>query len=1022
MKTGNCIVPSFVKPFSNAPLFGRLLSLLVVALGCTFVAEANPQNPPPRKLGIEFNALGNKIFDSNGGAIYLPEEDSAISHFDLSAASISSITQSTTTQNTSSPLNPNSIHLEKIWSTQFWGTSIGREGLIVVDIDADGDKELVFGASISGFARNTRWQIASFNAASNSYIIEWSSQTYPSSISEIALINIGGAKKIAVALESGQLDIIDGASLTLEANTNLGLEIKDILIADINADGTDELLAVGSSTTALLDPSTLNVLGQISYGGENAVIGNVDSTEDLEIVYASGSVISIDTSFAAHLKWDFSQAGEAGYYLALGDANRDGIEEIYSARRWYYIDIYDANIKSPVGQIRTSTSLHALTLADVTGDGLEEILYGDAQHGSVHALDINSRNELWNIRNVSSGVTRIVVNDIDQDGEDEILWGSGWATTGSDQLQIHDAFTQQGEFVSHDIVGPFDAVALGDADNDGHREVVAISFESNSGYDDGVIHMYDATTFEQEWVSSTRMFDGRAWTGVHDVAIGDVDGDGNNEIVVATDKLYNGALYLIDPGANEAKAFYEYDSGSPLRALALSDIDGDGTEEIIAAGGRAHSGSPGTFVYIIDGRNGNVRWQSVSLSSYWGNSYAIDTIDLNKDGVDDIILSLDQIIAIDGASKIIKKSSVDNIMGFSITQEGSQTKIWAGSRQGQLYKLDGQSLEQEDVWQVCNESMNSVLIGKSNTLLNAAEIACDDELVIYDYIDEQTLWRSGKFSTHIGRNNNLQTIDSGNLNIMIAGHLHGLVAYSGYGNAVVDIDGDGILNISDNCPETANADQTDTDGDGVGNACNNDADQDGDEWRNDLDNCSTTPNPLQQDTDSSGIGDICNNDLDFDADEWEEELDNCISTYNPDQKNSDGDELGDVCDPYPANPNNYEARCEEAIDNEANFLEQLNVCLTERKFSDSDNDGEEDSTDQCAGTAAGEAVDASGCSRTQFCENINNTPSTLRFQTCRAADWKNDQPLDRQPGDCKASNGSKAVFNRICVAAESQIK
>jgi hypothetical protein len=42
-----------------------------------------------------------------------------------------------------------------------------------------------------------------------------------------------------------------------------------------------------------------------------------------------------------------------------------------------------------------------------------------------------------------------------------------------------------------------------------------------------------------------------------------------------------------------------------------------------------------------------------------------------------------------------------------------------------------------------------------------------------------------------------------------------------------DDDGDGIPDASDNCPTTANPDQTDTDNDGQGNACDNDDDNDG---------------------------------------------------------------------------------------------------------------------------------------------------------------------------------------------------
>lgn len=70
-------------------------------------------------------------------------------------------------------------------------------------------------------------------------------------------------------------------------------------------------------------------------------------------------------------------------------------------------------------------------------------------------------------------------------------------------------------------------------------------------------------------------------------------------------------------------------------------------------------------------------------------------------------------------------------------------------------------------------------------------------------------------------------------------------------------DGDTIDDAVDNCPEVANEDQADTDGDGVGNACNDEDDTDGDEYANLLDNCPDNANPGQEDTDGDGIGDAC---------------------------------------------------------------------------------------------------------------------------------------------------------------------
>lgn len=70
---------------------------------------------------------------------------------------------------------------------------------------------------------------------------------------------------------------------------------------------------------------------------------------------------------------------------------------------------------------------------------------------------------------------------------------------------------------------------------------------------------------------------------------------------------------------------------------------------------------------------------------------------------------------------------------------------------------------------------------------------------------------------------------------------------------ITDADSDGIDDDLDNCPDTANASQEDTDGDGMGNACDDDDDNDGldDDVENEL-----GTDPEDEDTDNDGYDDL----------------------------------------------------------------------------------------------------------------------------------------------------------------------
>ncbi len=135
---------------------------------------------------------------------------------------------------------------------------------------------------------------------------------------------------------------------------------------------------------------------------------------------------------------------------------------------------------------------------------------------------------------------------------------------------------------------------------------------------------------------------------------------------------------------------------------------------------------------------------------------------------------------------------------------------------------------------------------------------------------------------------------------------------------LADTDGDGVPDVDDNCPDDANADQLDTDGDGFGDECDDypdvmdDFDNDGVTDADDI--CVDVFNPIAEgateqvypvDTDGDGIGDACEEPLDSDEDGVPDAEDICPDVFNPIAEgateqvypvDTDGDGIGDACE------------------------------------------------------------------------------------------------------------------------------
>ncbi|XP_019638162.1 PREDICTED: cartilage oligomeric matrix protein-like, partial [Branchiostoma belcheri] len=164
-----------------------------------------------------------------------------------------------------------------------------------------------------------------------------------------------------------------------------------------------------------------------------------------------------------------------------------------------------------------------------------------------------------------------------------------------------------------------------------------------------------------------------------------------------------------------------------------------------------------------------------------------------------------------------------------------------------------------------------------------------------------------------------------------------------------DMDNDGFFNNVDNCPLLMNGDQTDSDGDGVGDVC---------------DNCPTDINTDQRDTDGDGVGDVC--DSDADSDGLLDDRDNCPFVANVQQEDSDGDGIGDVCDncPFVANVDQF--------DLDQNYIGD--VCTDN---VDSDADGIPNSSDNCPDIPNSQQLDTDKDGAGDLCDDDDDDDTIL---------------------------------------------
>jgi len=645
------------------------------------------------------------------------------------------------------------------WEFAVMGTCIGRRSLNTVDIDSDGVDEIICSAQPSSFYGGYwgYWYILKYNGNTQKYDQNWVSDAYNSSIRKITAADIDNdnVKELLVGFSNGKVLVYNSNTLQIINQFTIpsGNEINDIQVGDADNDGNTEIV-IADEYKLYLYSTSFSVKSQINYGCFDFKIGNVDNDEHLEIVTSRGKVIAYNGS-EVNVKWMFESGDvyDQGYMVELSDIDNDGMKEIVRAKVWYYIDVFDADLKSSKYQIEADVDIHALLLYDTNNDGVDEIIYGDAQWGALHCFDASTQLELWSVNNPDHGVTGIAISDVDNDGTSEIMWGAGWTSTGADYFYVASTDLATIEWKSVAIDGPFYAIEVDDIDNDGVDEIVTISYESASGYDSGIITIFDSQTHEQEWQCDGD-FLYMVWTGIYDFEIYDIDGDGVKEIIVAAGQTYTGKIWIIDGITKEIQSSYTFNNEdiSEFCAISISDIDNDQSVELIV--------STGSKVYILNPVDFSIKW---SLQYEYG-AYAVPfmlTGNVDEDENEEIVVCKGNIYIIDGVTHMQQWKGPNNYYSafdlYDYNNDGN-LDIIAGTNNGEVEIFDGTNSQPVTTLNLVDEKIDGIRVSDLNGD-QVPEIIFTSNGVAYFYANGKVTQQTQNIGELAGKYNGLKLYD-----------------------------------------------------------------------------------------------------------------------------------------------------------------------------------------------------------------------------------------------------------------------
>jgi hypothetical protein len=295
--------------------------------------------------------------------------------------------------------------------------------------------------------------------------------------------------EIAVTTVNGNLYVLRGTDGGILWSVAIGVGGGSFngsppTIFDADGDGVGEVYVVGSTIRAYSGTTgtpiwTFSMPGCVApYGWtfSSVAIADINNDGQYEVITTydnSGScyVVVLRATDGASL-WDYYIGSQGN--PAIADLDNDGYKEIVvaTASGMLYALRHNGTLYWSRNIVSGGPFMNSPTIADLDGDGWKEIVYGG--YYWIYALRGTDGSTIWSYNSRYAGyqVQSRKIADIDNDGQLEIIITSA-TYGGSPSLEVLNGATGTVEWTysgSHF----FEGLAIGDVDNDGCVEIVAV--------------------------------------------------------------------------------------------------------------------------------------------------------------------------------------------------------------------------------------------------------------------------------------------------------------------------------------------------------------------------------------------------------------------------------------------------------------------------------------------------------------------------------------------------------------------